>query len=185
MKQIKNSIAIKKNLKEFKPAIIFITRFLILYFVLNLIYGFYIESFDQADSITYWVTNQSAQVIGWFYSGIYVTPDAVKSTVHIGNQVSDILSVYEGCNGVNVVIVFLSFLIAFPGRMIKLWWYAPMGIIIIHIFNISRIVFLYWVATSLPNLYYFTHKYLFTGIIYLAVFILWYIWVVKFQSKSD
>lgn len=169
---------------EFKPAITFLVKFLVLYFLLNLIYGLYVESFDQADRITYWVTRQSAGVIGRFAKGVEVEPDAIKSTVRINNNLTTILSVYEGCNGVNVMIIFLSFLIAFPGRQRNIWWFTPLGILLIHFFNVARIVFLYWVAVSLPNLFYFTHKYLFTGFIYLVVFILWYLWVVKLQSKS-
>lgn len=159
-------------------------KFLVLYFVLNVLYGLYVESFDQADAITYWVTVQSAEVISWFADGIGITPHETRSTVLIYNDLRYVLSVYEGCNGINVMIVFLSFLLAFPGWSKKLLWFAPLGLLLIHIFNIGRIVFLYWVAESLPNLYYFTHKYVFTAIIYLVVFVLWYVWVAKMKPGN-
>lgn len=148
-------------------------------------YGLFIESFDLADPITYWVTVQSAEVIGWFVDGIGVVEHETRSTVLIYNDINYVLSVYEGCNGINVMVVFLSFLLAFPGWSKKMYWFAPMGLILIYIFNISRIVLLYWVSESLPNLYYFTHKYVFTAFIYLVVFVLWYVWVMVIKPVDD
>ena len=148
-------------------------------------YGLYVESFDLADPITYWVTVQSAQVIGWFADGIGVSNHETLSTVIIFNNAHSVLSVYEGCNGINVMVVFLSFLLAFPGWSKKMYWFAPMGLILIYISNIGRIVLLYLVSESLPNLYYFTHKYVFTAIIYLVVFVLWYVWVVLMKPVDD
>ena len=153
--------------------------------MLNILYGFYVESFSQADDITYWVTVQSAEVISWFDGGIKVVPHEIKPTVLIINDSRSLLSVYEGCNGINAMVVYLSFLLAFPVRSKKVIWFAPMGLVLIHTFNIARIVMLYWVVQSLPNLYYFTHKYIFTAVIYLVVFLLWYIWVAKIKYEHD
>jgi hypothetical protein len=45
------------------------------------------------------------------------------------------------------------------------------------VINLLRILLLYEVALHFPENLYFFHKFFFTGIIYLLVFILWYFWV--------
>jgi exosortase family protein XrtF len=166
------------NIKDFKPTIIFLVKFVGLYFVLNLLYGFYVESYDRRpDSATVWVTNQTAgilNVIGWKTE----TKDHPKKpTTAIHYQGRGIVSVYEGCNGINVVIIFLCFLVGFGPMNKKLAWFAPLGVIIIHVVNLGRIIGLFFVVIYLPKALYFSHKYLFTTIIYAVVFGLWLIWL--------
>jgi exosortase/archaeosortase family protein len=59
----------------------------------------------------------------------------------------------------------------------KLAWFAPLGVIIIHVVNLGRIIGLFFVVIYLPKALYFSHKYLFTTIIYAVVFVLWLIWL--------
>lgn len=59
----------------------------------------------------------------------------------------------------------------------------PLGILIIHLINLGRIYLLFLVALYRPNYLYFTHKYFFTGIIYIAIFALWYIWIIITKSQ--
>lgn len=90
---------------------------------------------------------------------------------------------YEGCNGVNVVIIFVAFVIAFgPLRIVTLWFLTG-GIVLIYLVNLARIWFLFFVSLELPNYLYFTHKYLFTGMIFLVVFVLWILWVRLASAK--
>jgi exosortase family protein XrtF len=174
------------NPKEFKPTIIFLTKFIGLYFALSLVYGFYIRSYDhKPDAATLWITNQSSQLItlaGW-KTQTWNHPK--KPTTSIAYKGNGIVSVYEGCNGINVAIIFLSFLLSFGPVGKRLAWFAPVGLILIHIVNLGRIIGLFFVVLYMPSAVYFSHKYLFTAIIYAVVFILWLIWLrVNFLKKS-
>lgn len=166
-------------LKEFRPSLFFIAKFIGLYLVLNLLYGIYVESFDQADPITSWVSEKSSGFINLFGAETQTYPHESKSTIVISNEKYNVLSVYEGCNGFNVAIVFLAFLLSFPSYSKKLLWFIPVGIVLIHILNLGRIGLLYWVTLNQPKYLYFTHKYFFTAILFILVFFLWYIWVTK------
>jgi exosortase family protein XrtF len=166
-------------LKEFKPSLIFIAKFLGLYLSLNILYGIFVESFDRADPITSLVTHQSAAFINIFGDQSTALDNPEKATVFINRSGKPVLSVYEGCNGINVMIVFLSFIFSFPGISRIALWFVPLGIFLIHLFNLGRIGLLYWVTLNMPGYMYFTHKYFFTAILYILVFVLWYIWVVK------
>lgn len=165
-------------LKEFKPTILFLLRFVGLYFFGNLVYGILVSSYgSQPDPITIAVTDQSATVLSVFYDGVSTHPSSGKPTCYVLDGDRQIIAVYEGCNGVNVIIIFVSFLLAFGPYKSTVLWFLPMGIIAIHLTNLARLVLLYFVSLRLPDYLYFTHKYLFTGFIYVIVLILWVWWV--------
>lgn len=170
-------------LKEFKPALLFVAKFLAIYFVGNILYGIYVESFNQvADPITNWVTLQSVEILNNVGEVTEAYEDEFVPNIHILLNDRSVISIYEGCNGVNVMVIFIAFLIAFGGKWIKMLWFIPVGIIGIHLTNLTRIVLLFFVAEYHPNLMYFTHKYLFTGFIYAFVLLLWYLWATRISK---
>ena len=170
-------------IKEFKPALLFVAKFLVIYFVGNVIYGVYVESFNNvADPMTNWVTIQSAQILNLFVAGVESYSDPMLPKVHLLLNNRTVISVYEGCNGLNVIIIFVAFLAAYGGRLKRLSWFVPLGIVIIHLFNLARIALLYYVAEYHHTFMYFTHKYLFTATIYVVVLALWYWWATKLSK---
>jgi len=171
------------SLQEFKPTIFFLLKFVGIYVVVNLLYGLYI-SHDQphVDGATREVTRQSAgilKVCGW---PVHIQDRESSPTTDLLYEERSVLSVYEGCNGINVAIIFLAFLFAFRPISRPLWWFAPLGLFILHLANLGRIVLLFWVAVYMPDFMYFTHKYLFTAFLYLVVFGLWVWWVKKYSG---
>jgi len=173
-------------IKEFKPTIFFLLKFFGLYLIGNLLYGWYVTSwYPQPDPLTQWVTSQSAMVLDLFGYDTSVHDYPGKPTTYIAWNGKGIVSVYEGCNGLNVVIVFLAFLFAFGPYKKALAWFTPLGLLIIHVANLGRIVLLFLVSIHMPDVLYFTHKYLFTAFIYLFVFLLWIWWVVKLAKPVN
>jgi exosortase family protein XrtF len=167
-------------LKEFGPSIAFLAKFIILYLVLNLLYGFYINSYDPyPDPVTTIVAEQTSAVLALFGEENQTYAQNSKTGVWISSPERSVLSVYEGCNGLNVFIIFFSFLLAYGKPRKALIWFIPLGAVVIHVFNLARIGLLYHVTLYYPDLTYFTHKYLFTAIIYGVIFLLWLLWVLK------
>lgn len=165
-------------MKEFKPALIFLVKFLGLYFLLNILYGIYFESFAPlADPLTYNVTGQSIWFLDFFYNNLDYEYYPYDQLVWMSLDNNVILSAFEGCNGVNVIILFISFIVAFSGPLKDSIIYIIGGILVIHVFNVLRISLLFVVAEKYYSYLYFTHKYLFTGFIYAVVFALWFLWV--------
>lgn len=171
-------------LNQFKPTILFLTKFVGLYLVLSLVYGLYVEFYTPApDPVTVWVTNQTSGIlnmVGW-ENTLWPVPN--KPTIAIVYQGNGIISVYEGCNGINVAIILVCFLVSFGKPMISLVWFIPLSLVVLHVFNLARIVSLFYVAIFRPDYVYLAHKYLFTSVIYLAVFVVWFVWV-KIQLKN-
>ena len=170
-------------IKEFKPAILFLIKFLGMYFILSIFYGIYVESFGtNPDTITIWVSQQTSGILRWFNldTSIYPMENVPKVALLLGERT--VLNLYEGCNGLNVLVIFFSFLFAFSGFVKPMFWFLPMGLLVIHLANLARITWLFFVAEYFPDYMYFTHKYLFTAAIYVVVFVIWVIWVKKYTS---
>jgi len=172
-------------MKEFIPAFRFLGVFLGLYVGLNLLYGFWISSYEgSADWATKIVTEQTSFMVNLFGEQTVTKPKIDSPTISILKESKTVVSVFEGCNGINVMIVFVSFLFAFKGSWKQLVWFLPVGIAIIYFSNIVRVAALYYVAEYWQRYFYYVHKYLFTATIYLIVFVLWWWWMEKVSGFS-
>lgn len=168
-----------------KPALRFLAIFLALYLGLNVVYGLWIASYNaSADPMTWAVTRQTSYILNLFGEETTVAPNPAKPSVSVQVGLRSALNVYEGCNGLNVMIVFVAFMMAFGGNKKKLAWFIPLGIVLIHLANLGRVVGLYYVAEYWQQYFYYIHKYAFTGIIYLFVLALWWWWVEKINGIS-
>lgn len=171
-----------KFLQEFKPAILFLVKFISLYLIGNIAYGLYITYFlPFPDPVTSWVTDQSSAILHVFGYNTQTSLQIGKPNVLVSLGGRSIIAVFEGCNGLNVMIIFIAFLIAFGPLNRKLAWFIPVGLVVIHAANLVRIIVLFFIALSFPDYLYFLHKYFFTAFLYLVVFIFWYFWVSRMQ----
>ena len=172
--------------RDFRPALLFLGKFLALYFVGNILYGIYIESFgDRPDPVTRSVTSQTVTCLNML--GYQAAMDDHPSTAQVRMKIAErnVLSIFEGCNGINVLIVFVSFLFAFGGPPKKLLLFLPLGLIVIHVVNLLRLSLLFYLALDNSRHFYYFHKYVFTSILYLVVFALWALWVAGFNEKRN
>jgi len=171
-------------LKEFKPSILFLLKFLGIYLIGNVLYGFFIESYKPwPDPITETVSNHTCKILNFVGFSTAMAPHPTLPTVIIRNYGNSVISVYEGCNSINVMIVFLAFMLAFGQFSKRKLLYSGLGLVIVYLMNLARVTFLFWVAESIPDYLYFVHKYVFTAIIYLIVLIMWYLWIFKINEK--
>ena len=172
--------------KEYKGVVVFLAKFLGLYLVLNLAYGFFIEYYEpDSDPFTRIITNHVVWLLSLFDSSVSstVTPGVYYITVE--HSLKTVIRVFEGCNSLNVMIVYVSFLFAFTGPVRLVLRYLFIGIIVIYIMNLARVMLLYGVALYYPKNLYFFHKYFFTAILYAVVFVLWYIWIRKITKLES
>lgn len=169
-----------------KPAIKFLVIFLGTYFVLSLVYGIWIESLgSRPDIATQWVSEQTAGLLKGMGYEVQSSPNPNGPTVRITNKEKVILNVFEGCNGLNVWIVFLAFILAFGGPAKRMAWFVPSGFLLIHLCNIGRILVLFFLSYNNSTYFYYFHKYVFTALIYLVVFLLWWLWIILNHDESN
>src|SRR5258706_11374236 len=172
-------------IKENAKAIRFLLLFIGVYLVLNTLYGFYIQyHYPAADSFTRSVASQAVWFLTFFDSSITFYPSSITEYIPVANDRENVIYIFEGCNGLNVMIVYFSFLIAFTGPWKELVKFTLLGLFAIHVVNLMRIGLLYSVAFYFPEQLYFFHKYFFTGSVYVMVFILWYYWIRRVKSNE-
>ena len=101
----------------------------------------------------------------------------------VGISPSGGITIGEPCDGIVLFILFLLFVVLFPGKSVHRWWFIPAGILSIHLLNSLRITALAIIYFKRPDWLSFNHDYTFTIIVYSYVFILWMVWVRKFVQK--
>jgi exosortase family protein XrtF len=153
--------------------------------VLTIIYQYYLNQFDiknnEVDGFTKLVSTQVEQLLLFFNGDAHIElhpSQPCYKFFYNGKYVSRII---EGCNALSVIILFISFVIAFSGKLKNTIYFIISGSIIIHVLNITRIALLMVAFYNFPEANFILHDILFPLVIYGAVFILWIIWVNKFS----
>ena len=153
--------------------------------VLTIIYQYYLNQFDiknnEVDGFTKLVSTQVEQLLLLFNGDAHIElhpSQPCYKFFYNGKYVSRII---EGCNALSVIILFISFVIAFSGKLKNTIYFIISGSIIIHVLNITRIALLMVAFYNFPEANFILHDILFPLVIYGVVFILWIIWVNKFS----
>lgn len=174
------------SIAEFRPTIIFLVKFVGIYLVGNLLYGAFVSAYKPTvDPVTSHVTFQTSEVLSLIGYETEIVDQPAKATTHIQFGKRSVVSVYEGCNGINVFVIFLAFIVAFGPLDRRAVFFSIAAATILHIANLLRIGGLFLIALHQPRLLYFTHKYLFTAFIYAVVIALWLWWVNRYAVKKQ
>lgn len=171
----------KNLLLQYKPFLLFLGKFIVSYLILTVIYQTYLNRFDkknaEVDSFTQLVADQSATVLSWFDSKSYTMPHLKEPSVKLIYKGKYISRIIEGCNAISVIILFISFVIAFTGKFKNTLLFIVLGSLLIHVLNIGRIALLCVGLYHFPQLEHLLHGVIFPLVIYGVVFLLWVIWV--------
>lgn len=171
------NIEVSKLIRENRPALLFIIKFVGLYLALNTLYGLLIQSFYPApDPFTIMVARHVVGFLSWFGHSLSINIGELSPYVTVMRVHEPVIDIFEGCNALNVIIVFAVFLVAFGGKR-HFVAFLVAGVIILYFVNLLRVAMLYWVAIYWPDSMYFFHKFLFTAIIYGVVIVLWFFWI--------
>ncbi|MEE9406857.1 MAG: exosortase family protein XrtF [Polaribacter sp.] len=175
-------------MKKHKNIVIFLIRFFATYFILFAIYATYLQNSQQKDgffqtaSITTKVAEQTVSLLEFagYYADYIQHEEELSVKLLIENQYT--ARVIEGCNSISVIILFISFIVAFAGSIKATIIFAFLGSIFIYIINVFRIAFLTVMIYKHPNQQEFLHNLVFPALIYGTVFLLWVLWVNKFSK---
>ena len=157
-------------------------RFLVLgfggYIVWHLAYETYLKPSTKLDEyITEYLivmTEAAMNVVGYEPITFFQENDG-EFRYRVGIHEAQGVLVGPSCDGVALFALFSIFILSFPGRWARKFWYIPAGIAAIHATNILRIISLLMI-----QLYFgeealkFNHDYTFTVFVYCIIFALWY-----------
>lgn len=175
----------KKYWIPYKPFLLFLFRFLIVYLILTFGYQKYLAQFNatqfEVDDVTKLVANHTKQTLLFFNfdstTSIHESQPAVK--FFFNNKF--IARIVEGCNAVSVIILFVTFVLAFTGKWKPTVIFISIGSGLIYCLNVVRIALLVGLIYYYPNQESLLHEVIFPLFIYGAVFLLWIVWVNKFS----
>ena len=178
----------RELLTKYKLVIRFIITFLAVYAVLTVAHHVYLSFSDGTkfypDYMTNLVARQTNSLLNSIGYNAEVLPHTGEPSMKIIINGEFVARVIEGCNALSVIILFLSFIIAFAGKLKTTIFYAFAGSIIIYAFNLIRIVILSVGLYHYPDQKYLMHKVIFPMLIYGTVFLLWMVWVNRFSKSA-
>ncbi|WP_395045138.1 exosortase family protein XrtF [Flavobacterium sp.] len=178
----------KEYFKEFKPFLLFLAKFFGTYLVLTFAYQTYLSEFDQkkfeVDGFTKIVAHQTMQFTALFDCEAYKMPNLKEPSINLFYKKKWVSRIIEGCNALSIMILFVSFVFAFTGKLKQTLLFIVFGCIVIHLFNIIRIALLGMSLYHYPKYQAILHDVFFPLFIYGVVFILWIVWVNKFSDYA-
>ncbi|MBK0370398.1 exosortase family protein XrtF [Flavobacterium agrisoli] len=175
----------RKYIQQYRPFLLFLGTFFLVYVVLTFLYQQYLSSFDdtKSDGITALVSQQVESVLQWAGFQVSVTP--VLNEWYLTYQNTAVIRIVEGCNAVSVFILFVSFIAAFAGRFVNTFLFIIFGTAFIYLLNILRIAALSILLYRFPAYSHLLHGVLFPLVIYGTVFVLWFFWVTKYSKYAN
>lgn len=175
----------KKYLIIYKPFLLFLGKFLLTYLLLTFVYEGYLNQFDtskfEVDGFTQLVAKQSKEALIFFNYDSNVTLNYKEPGVNLFFNQKLMARIIEGCNGLSVIILFISFVIAFSGKIKATIFFLIGGSLLIYILNVFRISILCVLMYYYPKQQHILHGVVFPLFIYGVIFILWIIWVNQFS----
>lgn len=88
------------------------------------------------------------------------------------------LFIADPCNGLELLVLYLIFIIALPATLKRKLFFVVAGLLIIHFVNILRCVGLVALLIHYDEYFNIAHHYIFKMAVYFTIFLCWF-WFAK------
>ena len=123
-------------------------------------------------SIVDWLIKMLLISCSWVLNHIFGIQNIISGDLLVlPNQFK--IQMLPGCSGFQQFFLVIILLILYPGPWKHKLWFIPLGVIIIHILNLSRFVFIAIYSSWFPAHFHFVHDWIFRPFIYAGIFALW------------
>ncbi len=174
---------------QYKPFLLFLGKFIGTYITLIFLYQIYLNQFDketfEPDGLTTLVAENTAWALKLLDYDVRIPRHESEQSYVLFVGDDSVVRIIEGCNAVSVIILFVSFIIAFSGRLSKTLLFIAAGILLMHVLNILRIIGLILGLVYYPEYESLLHDIIFPLFIYGVVFGLWVVWINKFSFYAE
>ena len=176
----------KKYFTQYKPFLLFLGTFFLVYATLTGLYQFFLSSFEgnKIDTITRMVGHNTQQFLQIFDAKARSEVNETNGYILLFYHDRYVARIIEGCNAISVIILYVSFIVAFSGKIKATLFFVFGGSFLIYVLNVFRIAILCVLITSFPDQEHFLHTVVFPLFIYGVVFILWVVWVNKYSKYA-
>jgi exosortase family protein XrtF len=179
---------LRRLLQKYSPVIRFIFTFLGTYLLLAFLYNIYLQNFHSSayypDYLTYLVALQSEAVVSSLGYEAQLNSGYPELTMHLIVNGKFVARIIEGCNAMSIIILFVSFMIAFAGKLKTTFIFTVAGAVVIYATNILRIALMAIGIYEYPVHAHFLHTIAFPLVIYGAVFLLWVLWISIYSKQT-
>ena len=133
-----------------------------------------------------WVMNHMVEGAEWgleamgLNTGTFPQPTGYRNRVGLSGTPG--VEIGAPCDGLSLFALFAIFIAFFPGPVRNKLWFVPLGIILLHGVNISRVISLTFIQSKYSEWLAFNHDYTFTVLVYGVVFGLWVVWATYLAS---
>lgn len=189
-KSLKNDIPL--------PIRLFLGKALLFFLVWKFIYSFFL--FD-SKVVDYPLTTHVGEASATFLNSIgtmtgFEARRRVTSSIHEGETLIHkasqiyhnnklVLNIADVCNGLELMILYIGFIICMPSTFWRKVRYIILGIIIIDFINILRCMGLIYLQEYFHAYFDFAHHYLFKATVYGTTFFMWIIYARKINLKNE
>lgn len=174
-----------------KLIVIFLIKFFGTYAILFFLYSFYLQNSQQSEGgyacapITKTVADQSVWLLNVVGYNAKTEQNLEELSVKLIIDGHYIAKVNEGCNAISVIILFISFIVAFSSRFVPTLLYILFGSLVIYCTNIIRVAIISVALYKYPKYDDVLHDLVFPSIIYGITLLLWIVWVRIFLKTTN
>lgn len=161
----------------------FFIKFLVLASAWEVCYLFLLKGLRVPDKF---LTDTTTSAVTFFIkllshgSHVYTWFEAANHTLTlIQKDGRTILSLYDDCNGLDLMVIYLSLIILLPYQLNRKILFGVGGLAIIFFTNVLRCTALYWIWVDYKSSFEFNHHYIFTILMYLLIFGGWILFTNK------
>ncbi|MGB3619696.1 MAG: archaeosortase/exosortase family protein [Catalinimonas sp.] len=167
---------------------LFILKAAALFVIWQVLYFFWI---NPSTGLEMWLTSRTAavstQAMQWVgYDAHYFdvpgeTGNQSVSQIYLDGR--PLLGIADSCNALTLIMLFVGFIIAYPGPLNRKIWFIVGGSLLIFFVNVTRALTLIFNFMYSKSTFDFNHKYTFTILVYLCVFGLWMLWAKRYGTN--
>ncbi len=175
-----------KLVRKYKPVLRFLAIFIGSYLVFVSLYQLFLTYGGSSryfpDYITHNVAKQSQALITAFGYDMKVEPSTWEPAMNLTMNGKTLARVVEGCNAVSVMLLFVSFMLAFFGDVKRTLLFIFGGVVLLYGMNVLRIALLTIGIYEYPEYADVLHGTIFPAVIYGTVFLLWLGWINSYKK---
>ncbi|KAB1067347.1 hypothetical protein F6U93_11220 [Tamlana haliotis] len=190
LKRLKNKIPL--------PIRLFLGKALLLFIIWEIVYNLFIHdsAFPQQ-----FLTNHVGQFSVLALNSLgnmteFTNHNTILTSTYSGDAINEfyseiyhhdkkILNIANACNGLELMVLYIGFIICMPSKFWRKVKYIILGLIVLDAINILRCVGLIYLREYYHNYFDFAHHYLFKAVIYATSFLIWYIFARKISLNHE
>lgn len=92
------------------------------------------------------------------------------------------VAIYNGCNGLEAILIFVSGVLAFPAPWRSRGLGIAIGFVAIQVFNVVRVVALFYTGVFVPQWFGVSHVFIWQSLVILLSVVLWLMWVKRYAT---